>query len=185
MKTTTFNMTPPNLESKKQLNFKNKKTRDHFIKDIACLRFCIAMITFAAEGDDYGGDIKIPKLAKTNIDIKKIQGYTYSLKELADEICDRADNKTINQIIKINEDFFLVMLRIMSPYTNVSIPHVCGYMLEKMFNRKDVYFKLHRVNRVWGLKRIVKIFEKHGIDSSATDKFIGNSLAGALANMKI
>lgn len=168
-----------------QLKFKNKKMEDDFIKDMACLRFCIAMLTLAAEGDSYGGDIKIPAIDSNNRDMKKIKEYTFDLKKLTDEVCDKVDNKTINKIMDLNSDFFQVMIKIMQVHTDVSIPHICGYMIEKMLDRDNVYFKLRVVTRVWGIKRIIKLFEKHGIDSTKTEKFIGYSLAGSLSSVKI
>lgn len=168
-----------------QLVFKNKKMEENFIKDMACLRFCIAMTCLSLEGDSYGGDIKIPDLATNNRDIKKTQEYNNDLKNIADDIGDRLSYQLNQSIMNLSSSFFPTMVKILGKHTDVSMVHVCGFMIEKMYNRTDVYFKLQKVGKVWGIKRIIKVFEKHGIKSTDIEKRLGYSLAGALKSAKV
>lgn len=169
----------------KTIKFKNKKTREQFLKDVAAIRFGVAMLETVCNCNDFDGELLIPKVDKTNKDIKKFKEYTENLKNLINEVSDKISAKDNEIILNFSTSFTGSMFRIMNPHTGVSIPHVCMYMLEKLLNRNNVYHQFKVITRAWGVKRVVKIFEKHKIEANNKDKFIGYSLAGAIASHKI
>lgn len=169
----------------KLIKFKNKKTKEQFIKDVAGIRFSIAMLETVCNHNDFDGELLIPDVDKSNKDIKKIKACTENLKNLINKISDKISAKDNEIILNFSTSFAGTMFKIMNPHSGVSIPHICMYMLEKLLNRDNVYYKFRVITRAWGVKRVVKIFEKHKIEADKKDKFIGYSLAGAIASQKL
>ena len=167
------NYVPP---KKEYLQFKNVKDRKNFIKDMATVRIAITMIDVSLEGNDFNGEIKTFHINKNRKEIKKANEYLMYLKNMFHKIHQNMSPKDINTAIHVSENIFKEMVNIGLNYSNISLAHVALYLTTLKLNRKDAFVLLEPITRIWGIKRVIKIFEENGITANGQEEKMAKEL---------
>lgn len=167
------NYTPPKKEF---LEFDNVKDRKNFIKDIATVRIAISLLDVSLQGNDFDGEIKTLHLNKNRKDIKKANEYLDSLKNMFYNVHSQLKQKDINTAIYVSENIFKEMVRLSANYTNISLAHVAMYMLDFKINRKEMFVIFQPLFRLWGIKRVIKVFENNNITTTGQEQDMAKKL---------
>lgn len=167
------NYIPP---KKEYLQFKNVKDRKNFIKDMATVRIAISMMDVSLQGDSFNGEIKTLHINKDRKEIKKANEYLTALKNMFHKIHQDMSPKDINTAIYVSENIFKEMVKISLNYSKISLAHVALYLTTLKLNRKDAFVLLEPFTRIWGIKRVIKIFEKNGITANGEEEEMAKKL---------
>lgn len=161
---------------KEYLQFKNVKDRKNFIKDMATVRIAISMMDVSLQGDSFNGEIKTLHINKDRKEIKKANEYLMALKNMFHKRHQDMSPKDINTAIYVSENIFKEMVKISLNYSKISLAHVALYLTILKLNRKDAFVLLEPFTRIWGIKRVIKIFEENGITANGQEEEMAKKL---------
>ena len=169
----SINYKPP---KKEYLQFATVKSRKNFIKDMATVRIAISMLDVSLEGNDFNGALKTFHVNKDRKEIKKANEYLTALKNMFHKIHSDMSQKDINTAIHVSESIFKEMVKVSVGYSNISLAHVALHLVMLKLDRKNAFVLLQPITRLWGIKRVVKIFEDNGITTTGDEEEMAKKL---------
>ena len=128
------------------------------------------------QGEDFSGAIKSFHANKDRKEIKKANEYLTGLKDIVQKIHQDMSPKDINTAIYVSEKIFKDLVKISHSYTEISLAHLALYLVTLKLNRKDGFVLLEPFIRIWGVKRVVKIFEENGIKATGQEEEMAKKL---------
>lgn len=169
----SLNYKPP---KKEYLEFASVKSRKNFIKDMATIRIAISMLDVSLQGDDFNGELRTFHANKDRKEIKKANEYLTALKNMFHNIHSDMSPKDINTAIYVSESIFKEMVKISVGYSNISLAHVALHLVMLKLHRKNAFLLLQSITRLWGIKRVIKIFEENGITTTGDEEEMARKL---------